>query len=70
MKSSFVNGAREAFLRGRALQDLERYEESLDWFSYAFEGAVAYLAPSHYYRGQIFEATGDTAQAKTITMAT
>ncbi len=64
LQSTFVNGHREAFLRARALQELERYEEALEWFSDGLEPEpAALLAPSHYYRGQIFEATGDTAQA-------
>ncbi len=59
-----MNGVREAFLRARALQELERYDEAQDWYSNPREsGSPAFIAPSHYYRGEIFETTGDTAQA-------
>jgi tetratricopeptide (TPR) repeat protein len=65
-KSAFLEGGREAFLRGRVLHALERYDEALDVYAYSTEtfalGPVL-LAPSHYYRGEIYETRGDTIQA-------
>jgi tetratricopeptide (TPR) repeat protein/tRNA A-37 threonylcarbamoyl transferase component Bud32 len=64
-KSVFLEGAREVFLRGRVLQELGRYDEAIDLYAFVTESylGAALIAPSHYYRGQIFEAQTDTAQA-------
>jgi tetratricopeptide (TPR) repeat protein len=61
-----VGGVREVFLRARVLHELGRYQEALDLYAFGAEGrhpGVALLAPSHRYRGEIYEAMGDSEKA-------
>ena len=61
-----VGGVREVFLRARVLHKLGRYQEALDLYAFGAEGrypGVALLAPSHRYRGEIYEAIGNTEKA-------
>jgi tetratricopeptide (TPR) repeat protein len=54
------------YLRAEALYQLGRDAEALRWFSHAFEGTpneVAYLAPGHLRRAELYERLGDRAQA-------
>jgi len=47
-----------------ALQQLGSLEEALRWYEYGTQGIdVALLAATHFHRGEIYEAMGDTAQA-------
>jgi tetratricopeptide (TPR) repeat protein/tRNA A-37 threonylcarbamoyl transferase component Bud32 len=50
---------RANYVRAMALQQLGMHDEALRWFTYG----VGELAPSHYHRGEIYEAMGDTARA-------
>jgi len=50
---------RANYLRALALQQLGMHDEALRWFTYG----VAELAPSHYHRGEIYEAMGDIDKA-------
>jgi len=56
---------RGVFLRARALQDLKRYQEALQWYDLSGTGGTgpALLAPSHLYRGEIYEELGDAEKA-------
>jgi tetratricopeptide (TPR) repeat protein len=47
------------------LRQLDEYEEALRWFEYGcgFPSETTFLAPSHYYRGEIYEELGDIEQA-------
>jgi len=64
-----VGGQREVFLEAMILQQLGRYQEALALYTYGIEhsmpGPLSYplLAPSHLYRGQIYEDMGDIEQA-------
>jgi tetratricopeptide (TPR) repeat protein/tRNA A-37 threonylcarbamoyl transferase component Bud32 len=65
-RSEFLAGGREVFLRARALQELGRFEEAIGVYAATNEMlglGPATLAQSHYYRGEIYEELGDTAQA-------
>jgi tetratricopeptide (TPR) repeat protein len=54
-----IPGAREVLLRARALHALGRYDEALRWYA-SHRGM---RAPSHYYRGEMYEEMGDTEKA-------
>ena len=58
-------GDREVFLRARVLHALGRYDEAIRWYTPRMARGIApvLLAPSHYYRGQIYEEMGDTEKA-------
>jgi tetratricopeptide (TPR) repeat protein len=58
-------GEREKFLRAQALQGLGRYDEALRLYRPRGDRILApvLLAPSHYYRGQIYQELGDTEKA-------
>jgi tetratricopeptide (TPR) repeat protein len=63
-----VAGGRAGYLRGLALKELGLHEEAIRWLEYGRHGIegffnVSLLAPSHYHRGEIYEAMGDTARA-------
>ena len=55
-----IPGAREVFLRAQALHALGRYDEALRWYP---PRGDALLAPSHFYRGEMYEEMGDTEKA-------
>ncbi len=61
-----ITGERELFLRGRALWELGRYQEAVPWYTIngLHPGSLSLLAPSHYYKGQIYEDMGDTERAR------
>jgi tetratricopeptide (TPR) repeat protein/tRNA A-37 threonylcarbamoyl transferase component Bud32 len=58
----FAAGYREAALRARIFHALGRFEEALRYYEFTTTDANE-LAPAHLYRGEIYEAMGDTAQA-------
>jgi len=60
-----IPGDREVFLRARVLHALGRYDEAIRWYTPRMVRGIApvLLAPSHYYRGQIYEEMGDTEKA-------
>ena len=54
------------YLRAEALYQLGRDEEALRWFTHAFEGTpneLAYLAPTHLRRAELYERLGERKQA-------
>lgn len=54
------------YLRAEALYQLGRNEDALRWFTHSFEGTpneLAYLAPSHLRRAELYERLGDRKQA-------
>jgi hypothetical protein len=60
-----IPGDREVFLRAQALHALGRYDEALRWYTPRGDRlpAPVLLAPSHYYRGQIYQELGDPEKA-------
>jgi tetratricopeptide (TPR) repeat protein len=56
-----IPGAREVFLRAQALHALGRYDEAAEW--YTPRRGLGFLAPSHYYRGEMYQEMGDTEKA-------
>jgi len=59
-----IGAGRSGYVRAMALQQLGSLEEALRWYEYGTQGIdVALLAATHFHRGEIYEAMGDTAQA-------
>ena len=59
-----IPGVREVFLRAQALHALGRYDEALQWYApRRGHGIFGILAPSHYYRGEMYQEMGDTEKA-------
>jgi len=56
-----IPGAREVFLRAQALHALGRYDEAAEW--YTPRRGLGSQAPSHYYRGRMYEEMGDPEKA-------
>ena len=64
--SPFFSLGRERFLRARAHQQAGRLDDALQWYGSFANTSVhdlVFLAPSHFHRGEIYEARGDLALA-------
>ncbi len=63
----WLPGQREIFMRARIHQALGNHAEALRWYRSSPSGmgamAPTLLAPSHYWRGEIYEELGDTEKA-------
>ncbi len=64
--SPFFSLGRERFLRARAYQQVGRLDDALRWYG-SFTNTslhdLVYVAPSHFHRGEIYEARGDLEAA-------